>query len=38
MKRQRSETRYNPIPHPALDTKMGWNTYNLDGITEEQQE
>ena len=24
--------RYNPIPHPALDTKWERKTYNLDGI------
>ena len=24
--------RYNPIPHPAIGTKLERKTYNLDGI------
>ena len=26
------KNRYNPIPHPVLDTKRERNTYNLDSI------
>ena len=29
--------RYNRIPHPTLDTKWERNTYNLDGIKQEQK-
>ena len=31
-RKENAQELYNPIPHPALDTKLERKTHNLDGI------